>query len=197
MPAPGAEADRFAWVEVSSAAQLRAWLEAHHAQHEAVWLVTYRKAAGDRYLSTDQVLDELVAFGWIDGIRRRIDEVRTRQLVSPRRTQPWAKSYKDRAARLVEAGAMHPAGQASVERARAGGGWEAMAQVDALVVPQDLAAALADRPPAAERYAAFPPSTRRNVLRWIAGARTEATRTRRIAVVATDAARNVRTKTNG
>ena len=189
--------DRFEHVEVTSAAALRDWLLAHHGQTEAVWLVTWKKAVPGRYVPHEQVLDELVAFGWTDGIRRRIDDERSRQLVSPRRTQPWARSYQVRAERLAAEGRMHPAGAAAVERARTTGMWDAMADVDDLVVPDDLAAALHARPAAHEAFTAFPPSTRRNVLRWIASAKTEATRSRRIAATADEAAQGRRVRSNG
>ena len=110
--------DRFEHVEVASAQELHDWLLAHHRQHEAVWLVTWKKVVPDRYVPHEQVLDELVAFGWVDGIRRRIDDERSRQLVSPRRTQPWARSYAQRAERSFADGRKQPAGAATVERAR-------------------------------------------------------------------------------
>ena len=189
--------DRFEHVEVTSAAELRDWLLAHHGQTEAIWLVTWKKAVPGRYVPHEQVLDELVAFGWTDGIRRRIDDERSRQLVSPRRTQPWARSYQQRAERLVAEGRMHPAGAATVERAKATGMWDAMADVDDLVVPEDLAAALRARPGAHEAFTAFPPSTRRNVLRWVASAKTEATRSKRIGATADEAAQGRRVRSNG
>jgi hypothetical protein len=61
---------------------------------------------------------------------------------------------------------MQPSGLRGVELARATGMWDALADVDDLVVPPDLAAALAARPPAQEHFAGFPTSTPRNVLRW-------------------------------
>ncbi|WAB82102.1 YdeI/OmpD-associated family protein [Microcella daejeonensis] len=189
--------DRFPHVEVASAAELRAWLERHHAQEEAVWLVTFKKAVPAKYLSTAEVLDELVAFGWIDGIRRAVDDERTMQLISPRRTQPWAKTYTDRAERLIAEGRMAPAGLASVEAARRSGAWEAMADVDALVVPDDLRRALDAAPPALTVYEAFPPSVRRNILRWIASAKTPPTREKRIALTTAEARAGRRVKSNG
>lgn len=189
--------DRFEHVEVASVADLRRWLETHHAREEAVWLVTWKKSAGARHVSRDAVLDELTCFGWIDGIMRRVDDERVKQLVSPRRARPWMRSYQERALRLVSEGRMHPAGLAAVESARASGAWEELRDVDDLLVPEDLAAALAALPGAAETFAGFPPSHRRNVLRWIAVARRTETRARRVAVAAADAARGVRTRTNG
>ena len=189
--------DRFERVPVASRVELHQWLLDHHGQAEAVWLQTWKKAVPDRYVSHEDVLDELVAFGWIDGSMRRIDDERVMQLISPRRTQPWARSYKTRAERLNTTGLMHPAGLASVEAAKTSGMWEAMNDVDELLVPDDLAAALGALPPASDTFAAFPPSTRRNILRWIASARTAPTRARRIATAAADALHGIRTRSNG
>jgi len=189
--------DRFEHVEVAAVDHLHAWLLEHHEQHEAVWLVTWKKAVPSRYVTHEQVMDELVAFGWIDGIRRRLDDERTRQLVSPRRTQPWARSYRQRAERLIAEGRMQPAGLRAVVQARAGGAWDALSDVDDLLVPDDLASALAARPPAAEHFTGFPPSTRRNVLRWIASAKTAATRSKRIDLTVADAEQGRRVRSNG
>lgn len=184
-------------IEIHSAADLHEWLLQHHGQSESVWLVTFKKSAGARYVSTSEVLDELVSFGWTDGIRQRVDAERTMQLISPRRTTTWAKSYKERAQRLMAAGRMHASGQASVDAAKASGTWDTMADVDALIVPDDLRTALQGTQAAFDNFAEFPVSTRRNILRWIASARTEPTRRRRIERIRRDAANNVRTPVNG
>lgn len=147
--------------------------------------------------SAAEVLDELVAFGWIDGIRRAIDDERTIQLISPRRTQPWAKTYKDRAERLIASGVMHASGLASVERARVSGAWEAMNDVDALVVPEDLRERLQGDPPAWAEFEGFPPSVKRNILRWIASAKIPPTREKRIALTVAEAKVGRRVKSNG
>jgi uncharacterized protein YdeI (YjbR/CyaY-like superfamily) len=184
--------ERFEQVEVSSPAELRAWLEENHAQQESVWLVTWKKATGERYVSRDQVLDELLAFGWVDGVARALDEQRTMQLVSPRRAAHWAASYKRRVARLIEEGRMHPAGLRGVEEAKASGAWNLMDDVDALVVPADLAEALAGTQGAEQGFAAIPPSSRRFTLRWLKLARTEATRAARVARITELASRGER-----
>jgi uncharacterized protein YdeI (YjbR/CyaY-like superfamily) len=189
--------ERFEQVEVSSPAELAAWLEAHHNQDESIWLVTFKKAVPFHYVSRDQVLDLLVAYGWIDGIRRQVDAERTMQLIGPRRTKPWARTYKDRAERLIETGEMRPPGMTSVEAAKASGDWDAMNDVDDLVIPADLMTRLASAPMATENFTAFPPSIRRNILRWLASARTEPTRRRRIERITDDAAQGVRTPSNG
>lgn len=181
--------DGFAQVEVRSPTELRDWLATHHGQAESVWLVTWKKNPGAPYVSVAQVLDALIAFGWIDGIRRKLDDDRTMQLIAPRRQQVWAKTYKDRADRLIAEGRMMPAGLAAIAASQRDGLWDAMADVDALIIPPDLELALAAHPAAAERFAAAAPSYRRNVLRWIKTAKTAPTRDKRIAITVDHAGR--------
>jgi uncharacterized protein YdeI (YjbR/CyaY-like superfamily) len=184
--------ENFEQVEVTSSTALRAWLQTYHSQNESVWLVTFKKSVPDKYLSTHDVLDQLLCFGWIDGLRRKLDEDRTMQLIGPRRHQAWAQTYKDRAARLIEDGVMQASGFAAIEASKAQGLWDATADVDALLIPDDLAAAL-DRQTDARRYFdSAAPSYRRNVLRWIFGAKTDTTRQKRIALTVETSARGER-----
>ncbi len=183
------ETDRFEKVEVTSPQALWDWLEAHHAQESSVWLVTFKKGAPG-YVSRDEVLDALMAYGWIDGIRRKLDDTRTMQLISPRKQQAWAQSYKDRVESLRAEGRMRPPGEAAVERGKVSGLWTASAQVDRLEIPDDLAQVFAATPPAADNWEAFAPSYRRNVLRWIAAAKRPETRAKRLAATATASAEN-------
>lgn len=180
--------DRFKQVEVRSQAELHDWLAAHHQQAESVWLVTYLKHMGARYVSISQVLDELLCFGWVDGLRRKLDSERTMQLISPRQMQAWAQSYRIRAACLLTEGRMQAAGLAAIERAKASGQWLSAAHVDELLIPSDLLAALQAQPQAEQLFMGFAKSHRRNVLRWIASARRPATRAARIQRVAEMAA---------
>ncbi len=172
--------DNFEKVEITHAQQLWDWLSKNHQQAESIWLVTYKKHITDKYVSRDEVLDELLCFGWIDGIRRKLDEDRTMQLISPRRVQHWAKSYKDRAARLIEDNRMQIAGYQSIEASKANGLWNFMDDVDALIQPADLKQAFAEYSPAEANFSAFAPSTQRFILRWIKLAKTAKTRANRI-----------------
>jgi uncharacterized protein YdeI (YjbR/CyaY-like superfamily) len=182
---------RFEQLEVTSIAQLRDWLAANHDRTEGVWLVTWMKVVPDRYVDRWDVLDELLCFGWIDGIRRKRDATRTMQLITPRRQQAWAQSYKDRVARLEAEGRMADPGRAAIARSHAAGLWDASQAVDALLVPDDLRIAL--RAAGGEAwFDASAPSYRRNVLRWIAAAKALATRERRLAKVAESAGAGVR-----
>ncbi|MEM9003782.1 MAG: YdeI/OmpD-associated family protein [Cyanobacteria bacterium P01_F01_bin.86] len=182
--------ENFKQVEVKSTLELRAWLEANHAQQESIWLVTYKKHIGDKYISVQDILDEVLCFGWIDGIRRKLDEDRTMQMISPRQAQHWAKSYKDRAAKLIDEGRMHAAGLAAIEASKRNNLWNFMDDVDALIKPEDLIKALEAHPPASENFEAFNRSSKRNILRWIKLAKTPQTRAKRIQKTAILAAQN-------
>ena len=182
----------FERVEVESVQELRTWFEENYAQKKSIWLVTYKKSVPDKYLSVQDVLDEALCFGWIDGRRMKLDDKRTMQLLSPRKSQHWAKSYKDRVAKLTAEGRMHRTGLNAIEAAKANGMWHFMDDVDALIKPADLAAALEAHPPALEHYEAFPDSAKRDILRWIKLAKKPETRARRITESVELAAQNKR-----
>lgn len=178
------ETDRFQKVEVSSSFELRSWLENHFSQQESIWLVTFKKTIPDKYLSTGEVLDELISFGWIDGIRRKLDDSRTMQLISPRKVEHWAKSYKERAEKLIKEGKMHYAGLQAIERSKTNGLWDFMEDVDNLLAPDDLQMALSKFDGATVFFYAINDSSKRFVLRWIKLAKTEKTRQARIQQIA-------------
>jgi uncharacterized protein YdeI (YjbR/CyaY-like superfamily) len=89
---------------VASKAEPRKWLKEHHTQRESIWLLTYKKVVPDKYVSTSEIPDEIRCFGWVDGTRRKLDKERTMQLLSPQKTEHWARTYKDRAAKLIKLG---------------------------------------------------------------------------------------------
>lgn len=170
-------------LQVESEAELWKWLGRHHGQSQSVWLVTFKASDPARYISRSQVLDALIAHGWIDGRRMKLDDSRTMQLIAPRKEQRWAKTYQDRAAKLEREGRMKAPGRAAIERAKKAGTWDDLADVDALEVPKDLAASL-EQMGAAQWWNEAAPSYRRNVLRWIAKAKRTQTRHKRVNTVA-------------
>ena len=176
--------EKFKKVEIKSQAELRNWLENNYAQKEGVWLVTFKKSEQKKYVSRDEVLDELISFGWIDGIRRKLDNTRTMQLISPRRVQHWAKTYKDRAAKLIEENKMHQSGLDSIKQGKESGLWNFMDDVDNLIIPEDLTLALNKLDGAFDFFNTINDSSKRFVLRWIKLAKTEKTRNSRIEKIA-------------
>lgn len=171
-------------VEIQSVKELRQWLHQNHGQEDAVWLVTYKKSEKDKYVSREEVLDELICFGWIDGIRRKLNNSKTMQLISPRRVQHWAKSYKERANRLIEENKMHQSGLDSIRKGKESGLWNFMDDVDNLIIPEDLKIELKKAKGAFDFFNNISDSSKRFVLRWIKLAKTQKTRSNRIHKIA-------------
>lgn len=172
--------ENFEKVEVVSAQDLRTWLMENHRQENSVWLVTHKKSFPEKYISREAVLDELICFGWIDGIRRKLDDHKTMQLISPRKAQHWAQSYKDRAQKLIVTGRMDPSGMQAIKTSKANGLWSFMDDVDQLIVPPDLEQALLQKPEAHAFFTSINPSSKRFVLRWLKLTKTQKTRMSRI-----------------
>ena len=185
--------DELDWFHPESRADWRAWLGEHHATSPGVWLVGWRTATGRPRVAYDDVVEEALCVGWIDSLSKRVDDERRRQLITPRTAgSGWARTNKERIARLEAAGLMLPAGEAVVAAAKADGSWNLLDDVEALVEPDDLRAALDADPAARANWDAFPPSARRMSLAWIVTAKRPGTRARRVTETATLAAQNVR-----
>jgi len=170
----------------------RAWLEANHAAASGVWLVGWRRGHGLQ-LDYGEAVEEALCFGWVDSKGQVVDEQRSRLYFAPRKAgSGWASSNKERVERLLAAGLMRPAGIAVIDRAKADGTWTIFDSVEAGIVPDDLAAALASHPPARANFESFPPGARKQLLAWIATAKRPETRAARIRETAERAARNER-----
>ena len=187
---------QFEHVEVTSRAQWRAWLTNNHTQTDSIWLVTYKKHTGSRYLPYDAIVEEALCFGWIDSLPRKLDADRTMLLLSPRRPKsPWSKLNKDRVNNMLDQGLMTPAGQEKINQAKADGSWTFLDDVEALIIPEDLASSLAANSQARQYFEAFSPSSKKGILQWIKSAKQTTTRERRIKKTVEMAAQNI--KANG
>lgn len=98
-------------LEFPSADDLRTWLREHHATSEGIWLRIYKKGSGVSSVTFEEVLDEGLCFGWSESQRRKGDARSYLQRFTPRRTiGTTSRRNLDRAARLIAAGKMTPAG---------------------------------------------------------------------------------------
>lgn len=180
-------------VQVESRAEWRAWLEANHTQPDGVWLVTFKKHMGDKYVSWDEIVEEALCFGWIDSLPRRLDEERTMLWLAPRKSgSGWSTVNKERIERLIVAGLMTPAGMEKIEAAKRDGTWQALDAAGALEIPDDLSAAFDNYTDARRHFEGFPPSIRRGILEWIGNAKRPETRAKRIEETAQLAQDNIR-----
>jgi uncharacterized protein YdeI (YjbR/CyaY-like superfamily) len=170
-------------VAFPTAAAWHAWLADHHASASGIWLKIAKKAAPAGTLSYAQALDEALCFGWIDAQTRGLDDDYWLKRFTPRkRGSRWSKINTQKAEALIAAGRMQPAGLAEIESAKADGRWDAAyAGSRSITVPDDLAAALAANPAAAEFFATLNSANRYAILYRIGTVKRPETRARKIA----------------
>jgi uncharacterized protein YdeI (YjbR/CyaY-like superfamily) len=160
----------------------RRWLQRHHASSRGVWLVHFKLASGERSVNYDDCVEEALCWGWIDSTIRKLDEIRYAHLLTPRNNPAnWSELNKRRVAKMIAAGLMTPAGLAVYRPDLAPAG---TVRADLPVaMPEFFERALNQRQHAAARrhFDALARSYRRQYIDWLAAARRDDTRARRLA----------------
>lgn len=180
-------------IHPQDAQEWRAWLADHHDDPvPGVWVLEWRRASGREPIGYEDLIAVALAYGWIDGTRRTIDDERAEMWFTRRRAgSQWTRLSKERVARLEAAGLMTDAGRAAVDRAKADGTWSLLDEVEDGVVPPDLATAFDAHPGSRERFDTFTRGTRRTILVWIVQARRPQTRADRVRQTAELAAQGI------
>ncbi len=173
--------------------ELRAWLEKNHTQVESVWLLKWKKNFGKTYISYDDIVDELMCFGWVDSLPRKFDDQKTMLLISPRNPKSnWSKVNKDRVTRLNWENRMQSPGIKMLKMAKEAGTWDALNDVENLIIPPDLAEAFEKDNVARRYFERFPDSSKRGILEWINNAKKDETRQKRISETVLKASINIK-----
>jgi uncharacterized protein YdeI (YjbR/CyaY-like superfamily) len=184
-------ADGIARIYAADRAVWRSWLETHGETSAAVWLVYYKKDSGQPSITWSEAVEEALCFGWIDSKAKPIDDLRYMQYFSPRKPKSaWSGINKASVERLVADGLMREPGSRAVETAKANGSWTALDDIEALIIPDDLAAAFAAAPGTRDRFDRLSRTNRRIILQRIATAKRPDTRARRIAAAVEAIAEN-------
>lgn len=179
--------------EFRSRKAIRDWLQKNHATHSTFWLISYKKHVAEFYVPYGDIVEELLCFGWVDSRTQRVDEDRTRLLVSPRKAgSTWSTSNKKRVARLEQEGLMRDAGRQSIESAKADGSWTFLDDIERLEMPDDLEQAFKKSKRALRNYEAFNASAKKVILLWIKTAKRAETRAKRISEAVRLAAKNIK-----
>jgi uncharacterized protein YdeI (YjbR/CyaY-like superfamily) len=173
----------------SSPAELRAWLEGNHATADELWLGYRPKASGIPTVTWEQVVDECLCFGWIDGVRIRVDGGSAQRLTPRRPGSNWSARNVGRVDALRREGRMHPAGEAAFARRR--DDRTAIYSFEAgLVLDAEAESSLRAADGAWAFWEAQPRGYRRLATHWVMSAKRPETRARRLAqLVAESAAR--------
>ena len=157
----------------------RAWLAKNHASEQFVWLVYFRASTKVASLTWSEAVDEALCFGWIDSTKKTIDEERYMQYFSRRKPNSmWSRVNKEKVDQLIQNNRMTKAGLASIETAKENGSWTFLDEIEALVIPEDLAAALAHHKGATDYFDGLSKSAKKILLHWVISAKRPETRQR-------------------
>jgi uncharacterized protein YdeI (YjbR/CyaY-like superfamily) len=159
------------------------WLDKNHASSRGVWLRMAKKDSGIASINYQEALEVALIWGWIDGQKQSHDDTSWLQKFTPRGPRSiWSKINREKALALIASGRMKPPGLEQVERAKKDGRWEAAYDSPSRsTVPDDLTAALAANPRAAEFFATLNSANRYAILFRVHHAKKAETRARRIA----------------
>lgn len=172
-------------ISPKSKQEWRRWLTEHHAVEQAVWLRAYKKSANKATVSWSDTVDEALCFGWIDGMRKSVDEESFIQFVCKRKPKSgWSKINKEKIERLITEGLMMEAGFKSIEIAKQNGSWTLLDEVEELSIPEDLEMAFIENVGSKDFFLTLSKSVRKMILQWIAFAKKPETRQKRITEVA-------------
>jgi uncharacterized protein YdeI (YjbR/CyaY-like superfamily) len=167
-----------------SPSEFRAWLETRHASRPEVWVGFYRKGASTSGITYLEAVDEALCFGWIDGIKKRVDEERYMHRFTPRKSDStWSVVNTKRMKQLIALGRVAPFGLATFEkRDRAKTGRYTYERGNAAFDPALEKIFTAD-PQAWAFFCAQPPGYKKLCTYWVINAKQDETRRRRLATL--------------
>jgi uncharacterized protein YdeI (YjbR/CyaY-like superfamily) len=172
----------------------RAWLRQHHASQSELWVGYHRKATGKPSMTWPESVDEALCYGWIDGVRKRVDDERYMIRFTPRRPgSNWSAVNIARVAELEKQGRMRAAGRKAFEARREDrSGIYSYEQREQAVFDAPTERRFRKNKRAWTNFEAMPRSYRQAVIRWVMTARREETRDRRLAQLIDRSAANER-----
>jgi uncharacterized protein YdeI (YjbR/CyaY-like superfamily) len=160
----------------------RVWLKANHAKKKEIWLIYYKKHTGKPRIPYEDAVEEALCFGWIDSIIKKTDDKTYSQKFTPRKdTSGWSESNKSRVEKMIKQGRMTEAGMAKIRAAKKNGQWDKTAASKQMwAMPEELENALTANKKAKSFFDSLAPSYQRQYIGWIASAKRDETREKRI-----------------
>ncbi|MBT8073559.1 MAG: hypothetical protein HKP21_07600 [Xanthomonadales bacterium] len=166
----------------SSREEWRAWLQQNHAGASEIWLVYFKKHTGKPTVDYAESVEEALCFGWVDGLKKRIDEYRYAHRFSPRKAKSkWTPLNIQRARKMIEAGKMTEAGLVSFrQRLEYDEKFLQARTQKKLELPAEMEAAIKLNEAAWNNFKQLAPGYRKQYVGWLVSAKKPATRTRRL-----------------
>ena len=138
--------------EFKTAESFYKWLSRHHNKEDELWIRIHKVGSGLKSITPKEAVDVVLCWGWIDAVRKGLDERSYLQRYTPRRSKSiWSQTNVDNVTRLVKEGRMTEYGHKHVEAAKSDGRWSrAYARGKDMKIPDDLEAAIQAVPKARE-----------------------------------------------
>ena len=164
----------------STPKELGQWLKVNHAAETELWVKIYKKNTKIESVTWQDVVIEVLCWGWIDGIKKSIDSQAYLQRITPRKARSnWSKRNTEHAERLISEGRMMASGRVHISAAKADGRWENAYVVSEMTVPSDFLAALESKPNAKQFFETLNKSTRYVIAHGLTSAKKPETRQKR------------------
>jgi uncharacterized protein YdeI (YjbR/CyaY-like superfamily) len=147
------------------------WLARHHDKEDEVWIKLHKVGSGLASITPKEAIDVVLCWGWIDAIRKGLDDKSYLQRYTRRRAKSvWSKINVDNVARLIKAKRMTPHGLKEVQAAQADGRWDrAYGSGKEMKIPDDLQAAIDAEPEARKTLGSLTEQNRLHHLKTQAG----------------------------
>ena len=176
-----------------SARDFRRWLEKNHARMHELWLGYYKKRSQRPSMTWPESVDEALCFGWIDGIRKSVDDLRYTIRFTPRRRGSiWSAVNIKRARELRDKGLMEPPGVAAFDARKENRSGIYSYEQRSASLDGFYEKRLRQNKAAWDFFYAQPPSYRKATGWWVVSAKQEATRLKRLEKLIRESARRKR-----
>jgi uncharacterized protein YdeI (YjbR/CyaY-like superfamily) len=158
-----------------------AWLAGNHDRERELWIRIYKVKSGIASITWAEAVDVILCWGWIDGVRKSLDEISFLQRFTPRgKKSVWSQINIANVARLIDEGRMTDHGLKQVQAAKAYGRWDAAYRVKGAAVPDDLMAAINADPAARATFEILTAQNRFALVYRLRALKTEAGRARAV-----------------
>ena len=175
---PEAEQDKILAFETPS--DLGKWLEANHSRESELWVKIFKKQSKVSSVTWDEVVVESLCWGWIDGVKKSIDDQSYMQRITPRKARSnWSKRNRGHVERLLDQGRMKEPGLIQVTAARIDGRWERAYSASEMMIPSDFIDSLDSHPKAKKFFSTLTKSSRYVIALGLTSAKKPETRQKR------------------
>jgi len=174
------EPDPFRILSFEKPKDLGEWLKDNHATKSELWVKIFKKNTGIQSVTWNDVVIEVLCWGWIDGVKKSIDEQAYLQRITPRTARSnWSKRNTEHVERLIKEDRMTESGLVHVRAAKSDGRWENAYVVSEIEVPADFIAALENQPIVKQFFETLNKSSRYVIALGLTSAKKPETRQRR------------------